>query len=191
MCCRPAWWAACLCLSLAAGWGGLAVQFADRVQVGLASQVAFQRRTLLVEGIDTQDVIVHKAQVCQRRVVIGQQGDTGGLCTDWNPATALVMFLASAYRGGTHAPLASGSQGHADFVGLASAALWRAGQGTQKGLGFGQFGNAAIGLGGGLFGAGRRNGVQTFLVAKTDRKSTRLNSSHVKISYAVFCLKKK
>src|SRR5690606_39930300 len=27
--------------------------------------------------------------------------------------------------------------------------------------------------------------------AKRDRKSTRLNSSHVKISYAVFCLKKK
>src|SRR5690606_41089580 len=31
--------------------------------------------------------------------------------------------------------------------------------------------------------------VSTFTV--TDRKSTRLNSSHVKISYAVFCLKKK
>src|SRR5690606_40731408 len=29
----------------------------------------------------------------------------------------------------------------------------------------------------------------TFVVS--DRKSTRLNSSHVKISYAVFCLKKK
>src|SRR5690606_41841583 len=27
--------------------------------------------------------------------------------------------------------------------------------------------------------------------AREDRKSTRLNSSHVKISYAVFCLKKK
>src|SRR5690606_40023326 len=27
-------------------------------------------------------------------------------------------------------------------------------------------------------------------VSGTDRKSTRLNSSHVKISYAVFCLKK-
>src|SRR5215469_17996965 len=27
--------------------------------------------------------------------------------------------------------------------------------------------------------------------AHTDRKSTRLNSSHVEISYAVFCLKKK
>src|SRR5690606_39320908 len=29
------------------------------------------------------------------------------------------------------------------------------------------------------------------LLRKQDRKSTRLNSSHVKISYAVFCLKKK
>src|SRR5207249_7341498 len=28
-------------------------------------------------------------------------------------------------------------------------------------------------------------------LAETDRKSTRLNSSHVSISYAVFCLKKK
>src|SRR3712207_9229916 len=28
-------------------------------------------------------------------------------------------------------------------------------------------------------------------VAETDRKSTRLNSSHANISYAVFCLKKK
>src|SRR5436309_5530344 len=28
-------------------------------------------------------------------------------------------------------------------------------------------------------------------VGRPDRKSTRLNSSHVKISYAVFCLKKK
>src|SRR6266700_7281929 len=33
-------------------------------------------------------------------------------------------------------------------------------------------------------GAGRR-------LPEPDRKSTRLNSSHVKISYAVFCLKKK
>src|SRR5690606_42088107 len=30
-----------------------------------------------------------------------------------------------------------------------------------------------------------------FELARQDRKSTRLNSSHVKISYAVFCLKKK
>src|SRR5699024_12103322 len=28
-------------------------------------------------------------------------------------------------------------------------------------------------------------------ISRTDRKSTRLNSSHVSISYAVFCLKKK
>src|SRR5690606_42109010 len=31
----------------------------------------------------------------------------------------------------------------------------------------------------------------TEVVPEGDRKSTRLNSSHVKISYAVFCLKKK
>src|SRR5690606_40028876 len=30
-----------------------------------------------------------------------------------------------------------------------------------------------------------------FFFCLSDRKSTRLNSSHVKISYAVFCLKKK
>src|SRR5690606_40113255 len=37
------------------------------------------------------------------------------------------------------------------------------------------------------------HGVRTtgFPSASKDRKSTRLNSSHVKISYAVFCLKKK
>src|SRR5690606_39496715 len=34
-------------------------------------------------------------------------------------------------------------------------------------------------------------GLLGFLAGGIDRKSTRLNSSHVKISYAVFCLKKK
>src|SRR5690606_41974681 len=33
--------------------------------------------------------------------------------------------------------------------------------------------------------------AQPGLAVGVDRKSTRLNSSHVKISYAVFCLKKK
>src|SRR3712207_8398373 len=33
-------------------------------------------------------------------------------------------------------------------------------------------------------------GVKRFLDSFKDRKSTRLNSSHVNISYAVFCLKK-
>src|SRR3712207_6861305 len=33
--------------------------------------------------------------------------------------------------------------------------------------------------------------VSTFFAAYEDRKSTRLNSSHANISYAVFCLKKK
>src|SRR5690554_7210793 len=34
-------------------------------------------------------------------------------------------------------------------------------------------------------------GAQFELISAQDRKSTRLNSSHVRISYAVFCLKKK
>src|SRR5256885_4039262 len=34
-------------------------------------------------------------------------------------------------------------------------------------------------------------GVREFLPQLRDRKSTRLNSSHLVISYAVFCLKKK
>src|SRR3712207_8840728 len=44
---------------------------------------------------------------------------------------------------------------------------------------------------------GRRRGLRRRLVdradgcERTDRKSTRLNSSHANISYAVFCLKKK
>src|SRR5690606_40549193 len=33
-------------------------------------------------------------------------------------------------------------------------------------------------------------GFRALLIGQADRKSTRLNSSHVKISYAVFCLKK-
>src|SRR3712207_7077881 len=32
---------------------------------------------------------------------------------------------------------------------------------------------------------------EVYLEARKDRKSTRLNSSHANISYAVFCLKKK
>src|SRR5437660_2753697 len=33
--------------------------------------------------------------------------------------------------------------------------------------------------------------IKPYFTAVADRKSTRLNSSHVAISYAVFCLKKK
>src|SRR5207253_7670339 len=47
-----------------------------------------------------------------------------------------------------------------------------------------------------LYASGRHvNAQEAFTAANTqpfsDRKSTRLNSSHVAISYAVFCLKKK
>src|SRR5690606_41226084 len=41
------------------------------------------------------------------------------------------------------------------------------------------------------WGGRRRDAAGQRTRERTDRKSTRLNSSHVKISYAVFCLKKK
>src|SRR3712207_7202785 len=40
-------------------------------------------------------------------------------------------------------------------------------------------------------GAGLRSGEDALPARDPDRKSTRLNSSHANISYAVFCLKKK
>src|SRR3712207_7970777 len=50
-------------------------------------------------------------------------------------------------------------------------------------------------LRGRIFGCGTLGGVtslQTLCsISRQDRKSTRLNSSHANISYAVFCLKKK
>src|SRR5690606_42105127 len=49
-------------------------------------------------------------------------------------------------------------------------------------------------IGDGGFQRGRKNRSRPSIRKKPhrqDRKSTRLNSSHVKISYAVFCLKKK
>src|SRR5688572_32149521 len=39
--------------------------------------------------------------------------------------------------------------------------------------------------------AGERQYRMIHVVVRSDRKSTRLNSSHSQISYAVFCLKKK
>src|SRR2546426_4397562 len=66
-----------------------------------------------------------------------------------------------------------------DFFGHAAVA----GGGQELLLGAGQ----ELLLGAGLAGRGRLGHVAVFL----DRKSTRLNSSHLVISYAVFCLKKK
>src|SRR5690625_5615831 len=65
---------------------------------------------------------------------------------------------------------------HAHPAATAAGGRGRAGSGQQLDLGQPQR-------------AGRGGDHQS--VITTDRKSTRLNSSHVAISYAVFCLKKK
>src|SRR3712207_8623716 len=74
--------------------------------------------------------------------------------------------------------------------------LFRSG-GAGSGNGDGCGGGTGLGAGGGSgdgFGAGRAPAARrasTNAIAEADRKSTRLNSSHANISYAVFCLKKK
>src|SRR5438445_6450875 len=50
---------------------------------------------------------------------------------------------------------------------------------------------APIPVGSAVLTSGGRTRYQAIIHAPTDRKSTRLNSSHANISYAVFCLKKK
>src|SRR5690606_33298171 len=61
--------------------------------------------------------------------------------------------------------------------------VWRTGRGSSQ-----EHVTAASGTGRGLL---RLLFFAVAMVLLADRKSTRLNSSHVKISYAVFCLKKK
>src|SRR5690606_41671740 len=63
----------------------------------------------------------------------------------------------------------------------------RGGEHVEAVLGTGQFRGEDRG---GRAGAQVRREVPGLLDRDPDRKSTRLNSSHVKISYAVFCLKK-
>src|SRR5438874_8341636 len=55
------------------------------------------------------------------------------------------------------------------------------------------YGPSAASIGSSSITSGMRSPAITppFSEAPLDRKSTRLNSSHVEISYAVFCLKKK
>src|SRR5690606_39853768 len=57
---------------------------------------------------------------------------------------------------------------------------------SQEGTSRGSSSGSGLGASRGLYG-----GSAMVVSGSTDRKSTRLNSSHVKRSYAVFCLKKK
>src|SRR5437870_9796626 len=70
--------------------------------------------------------------------------------------------------------------------------LFRSGEsGLQAGLAAGQVGGGAAGQAGAHPGVGAEGQGLPRGAAAEDRKSTRLNSSHVATSYAVFCLKKK
>src|SRR5690554_1079510 len=62
---------------------------------------------------------------------------------------------------------------------------------ADAGLTEAEYSNERTGIIMGSGGAGSQNLVEAADILRRDRKSTRLNSSHVRISYAVFCLKKK
>src|SRR5690242_21315556 len=72
-------------------------------------------------------------------------------------------------------------------VGRAGAPGRKSADGGGRGGPGGGFGGGGLGIVEGL----GRSGPVDRLRAAQDRKSTRLNSSHMSISYAVFCLKKK
>src|SRR5690606_40329597 len=88
-----------------------------------------------------------------------------------------------------------GREAEAGSRGVTAGGSWAwGGSGWGSGWGsrvLGTAGPAAGGVGAGSSGAGSAGAGWTGTGAPGDRKSTRLNSSHVKISYAVFCLKKK
>src|SRR2546430_11174852 len=65
--------------------------------------------------------------------------------------------------------------------------LFRSKAGAMERLVFGEFDNQVSARAQAFLAACKAGDV----VAEIDRKSTRLNSSHSQISYAVFCLKKK
>src|SRR5258707_3249699 len=71
--------------------------------------------------------------------------------------------------------------------------LFRSGGGDERLFGIGRTETLFDGLKLRASFANRHDGFVQFVLAEQsrDRKSTRLNSSHANISYAVFCLKKK
>src|SRR5690625_6298044 len=73
--------------------------------------------------------------------------------------------------GGLHDPVMDGGEADVDVVEVLLEHVGAQGVGQRRAHRFGE--------------------VAADVVDRVDRKSTRLNSSHVAISYAVFCLKKK
>src|SRR5207249_10802018 len=88
-------------------------------------------------------------------------------------ALPIYLAVAAELSGAVHSDRAGAGRNAARVVGQQRAAIddRSAGVGATRG---------------GRRGEGQRAGV----CRRQDRKSTRLNSSHVSISYAVFCLKK-
>src|SRR5699024_3105685 len=119
----------------------------------------------------------------------------GRKSTCWNPGglppgVRPALFFRGLFRLGLAAPLGGGLL--FSLFGLFRLGLLGGGAFFHLGLG-GPAGRGGLFLTGGLAGGGLFGGGLGLCLVRggLDRKSTRLNSSHVSISYAVFCLKKK
>src|SRR5690606_37973494 len=97
------------------------------------------------------------------------------------PVTVVLTLFASLLVALTLTPLLASRLGRSDKIPLAQRLLMRVAGGSYE-----RHLNRALQR------PGRVLSISVLLlIGSLDRKSTRLNSSHVKISYAVFCLKKK
>src|SRR5690625_220925 len=139
-----------------------------------------------------------RAELC----VLGRS-TTAGLCLLAEPLTAGLHTLPqhSLAVGALSANSASGVQGLSDVLLISLLGPLLYGVIVSQPFDTKSVHNALLGSGRGAF-VGAKTVVASLLVAtlslpygigvlvgRADRKSTRLNSSHVAISYAVFCLK--
>src|SRR5690606_18131718 len=165
-----------------------------------------------VHAADAYQLVVF---VAQRALVLGEE-DCGGLALVFQigvdraagaeavgidgaagavPDTALVLTY-TLLREYLHAGVGGGDDTGGWGLGTDIGALFgEVGAADGLVLWFGQVGHDRLGVQLQLAGQGRGIDAGDFPEQAeqvgADRKSTRLNSSHVKISYAVFCLKKK
>src|SRR3712207_8059658 len=93
------------------------------------------------------------------------------------PPRSTLFPYTTLFRSGGAGPRADAADGGAEELGQ-----------RPEGVGGGQ---AGPGVGGAPGGAAPGPDAADGDLRRQDRKSTRLNSSHANISYAVFCLKKK
>src|SRR5918995_5986322 len=140
-----------------------------------------RRRQNRMAGMDGSELGVSRRDFLRAAGVAGALGVSGSL---------LGASAAFGHDGEEHGSSHGGSHGASDTGGTSD----HGGNGAVGEVDLSRFDPSKF-LREFYWGEERREGGRTVreyeLTAEADRKSTRLNSSHLVISYAVFCLKKK